>query len=476
MVTYSLEDRGNKPLCEALYEQVRTDIISGRLHSGEKMPSKRALASQCGVSVITVENAYAQLTAEGFLTSKPRSGFYVSDGIPETGMLPAGAPDAAVRTKRHSAEAAEDPAENLPPVFADFTSNAIPPSSFPFSVWSKLMRETLSEDQEKLLRRSPPEGIYELREAIAGYLKAFRGFDADPAQIIVGAGTEYLYGLLVQLFGKEAVVAVEEPGYSKVSRVCESNGAAVRRIPVDGQGMDVQLLQRSDASVIHISPGHHYPTGVVMPIRRRLSLLEWAAQGTERYIIEDDYDSEFRMTGRPVPTLAGIDRAGRVIYMNTFSKSISQTIRISYMVLPYALLDRYRERLSFYACTVSTFEQYTLAKFLSRGYFEKHINRMRNYYRGVRDCLLRQIEARGGKGQVREEHAGLHFLLTMPTDCSDEVLQMRAREQGILVSPLSTSYHDPADAPRHVLIMNYTALQKEKTAEAVARLYDCIGG
>ena len=469
MITYTLEKHDGKPLYELLYEKIRTDIIEGKLSAGERLPSKRSLSSQCGVSVITVENAYAQLMAEGFITSRPRSGFFVSevfpDGLPGNGKK--------LRPQQDTeGETAADMA--VPALFADFTSNAIPPSSFPSSVWSKLMRETLSEDQEKLLERAPSEGIYELRAAIADYLRQFRGFEADPAQIIIGAGTEYLYGLLMQLFGAGTVLAVEEPGYRKVSRVCASNGALVRHIPVDGQGMDVSLLQKSDASVIHISPGHHFPTGAVMPIGRRMALLEWAGRQDDRYIIEDDYDSEFRMTGRPVPTLAGIDRTGSVIYMNTFSKSLSQTIRISYMVLPYPLLARYRRELNFYACTVSNFEQYTLAKFISRGYFEKHINRMRNYYRGVRDGLLDEIASHGGKEQVREEHAGLHFLLDVPADCTDAELMRRARAQGIAVSCLSSSYDAPAAAPQHVLVMNYSALQKERTKEAVRRLYDCI--
>ena len=481
MITYELENRGKKALYEVLYEKIRSDIIEGRLEAGEKLPSKRAFAAQCGVSVITVENAYSQLCAEGFLTAKARSGFYVSAAFPETGALRGVLPES--RAGEHTGEG--DPGRNEDahaasggsdevPLFADFTSNAIPPSNFPFSVWSRLMRETLSEDQEKLLMRSPSEGIYELRAAIADYLRQFRGFDADADRIIIGAGTEYLYGLLIQLLGKDAVIAVEEPGYSKVTRICEANGAGVRHIPVDDQGMNDVLLRESDATVIHLSPGHHFPTGVVMPIGRRLKLLEWASQSPRRCIIEDDYDSEFRMIGRPVPTLAGIDRTDSVIYMNTFSKSLSQTIRISYMVLPQPLMERYRRNLDFYACTVSNFEQYTLAKFISRGYFEKHINRMRNRYRGIRDELLRGITERGGKTQVREEHAGLHFLLHVQTRLSDEALMERARKNGIRISCLSSSYSDRSAAPPHVLVMNYSALQKEKIEEALVRLYDCL--
>ena len=480
MITYELENRGKKALYEVLYEKIRSDIIDGRLKAGEKLPSKRAFAAQCGVSVITVENAYAQLCAEGFLTAKARSGFYVSEVFPETGGARHVLPEKKLREDESGkdegsrAEAASCAGREDVPLFADFTSNAIPPSSFPFSVWSRLMRETLSEDQEKLLMRSPSEGIYELRAAIAEYLRQFRGFDADADRIIIGAGTEYLYGLLIQLLDKDAVIAVEEPGYSKVTRICEANGAAVRHIPVDEQGMDEVQLRKSDATIVHLSPGHHFPTGVVMPIGRRLKLLEWASADPQRCIIEDDYDSEFRMSGRPVPTLAGIDHTDSVIYMNTFSKSLSQTIRISYMVLPRPLMERYRRNLDFYACTVSNFEQYTLAKFISRGYFEKHINRMRNRYRGIRDELLRGITLRGDKDQVREEHAGLHFLLHVKTRQSDDALMRRARENGIRISCLSSSYADRSAAPAHILVMNYSALPKERIDEALTRLYDCL--
>jgi GntR family transcriptional regulator/MocR family aminotransferase len=333
----------------------------------------------------------------------------------------------------------------------------------------------MSEDQEKLMRKSPSNGIPELRKAIAEYLYEFRGLSISPERIIIGAGTEYLYGLIIQLLGNEHTYAIEDPGYGKLGKIYNANHVEVKYIPIDNQGIRLEKLEDSGADIVHISPSHHFPTGIITSIGRRIQLLDWAKSSDGRYIIEDDYDSEFRMSGRPIPTLSSIDESGKVIYMNTFSKSLAQTIRISYMILPDELYKIYTEKFNFYSCTVSTFEQYTLAKFIERGYFEKHINRMRNHYRNARNELLKIIKENSSvEVNITEEHAGLHFLMNVPTTLTDSELIKKASDNGIIINCLSQFYHNPEEAPEHIIIINYSGIEEAKMKEAIEILYSNI--
>ena len=312
--------------------------------------------------------------------------------------------------------------------------------------------------------------------AIAAYLRQFRGMAVDAEQIIIGAGTEQLYSMLVQLLGRGKRYAAEDPGYSKIVRIYRSNQAEVVSIPLDSAGLSVTALERAHADVVHISPSHHYPTGIVMPIARRQELLHWAEQGTDRYILEDDYDSEFRFVGRPIPTLFSVDEGGRVVYLNTFSKTIAPSIRISYMVLPQRLLPAFREKLGFYSSTVSGFEQYTLARFMAEGYYEKHLNRMRKRYHQKRDAVIACI--RGGplapRARITEEDAGLHFLMTLDTSLSDTALRRMAEQRGLRLAMLSEYYSDHDAAPPHVLVVNYSGVELEKLPRALARLAEIL--
>ena len=476
MLTYNMNRHGKEPLYEALYNAIKNDIQLGKLLPDEKLPSKRAFSKHLGISTITVENAYNQLLAEGYIYSIPKSGYYVSHIEPVV----------RERTREHSSSnrlfsnktscnTSKETEKPAPTIFTDFSNNSINPKNFPFSIWTKLFRETMSENQEKLLSRSPSCGIYELRLAIANYLYGFRGMDVSPEQIVIGAGTEYLYSLLIQLLGRSLIFAIEDPGYHKIARIYEANQVNMQYIPSGKEGIDLAALFQSQANVVHLSPSHHFPTGVVTPIQIRMQLLRWASEQAERYIIEDDYDSEFRMLGRPVPTMQSIDQSDKVIYMNTFTKTLSPTIRISYMVLPKSLISTFHEKLGFYSCTVPNFEQYTLAKFMDQGYFEKHINRMRTYYKNVRNTFLECIKKQNNpKVHILEEHAGLHFLLKIDTDISDEALQKRAFEQGLQISFLSQFYQDQTQAPEHILLINYSAMETSKIKETIDRLWKAL--
>lgn len=514
MLTYSFDDRGMDFLYEHLYKEIKNDILMGNLKAHEKLPSKRALAAHLNVSVVTVENAYSQLLAEGYIYSKPKSGFYVCDVKAEdadvvgarnayyTSEYESGTKASVMKNNARQNTASDEPdvaymrgirpedhvtehthvirehaeASGQNRFFADFVNNSTLSENFPFSTWTKLMRETMMDDREKLMKRSPSGGIFELRKAIADYLYQFRGMSVSPNQIIVGAGTEYLYGLIIQLLGRDSVYGVENPGYQKIQHIYDAYQVKCCYIDMDESGVNIDSLEKSGADVVHISPSHHFPTGTVTPASRRYELLGWAAKQEGRYIIEDEYDSEFRLVGNPIPALQSIDASDKVIYMNTFSKSLSSTIRISYMVLPIPLMVRYNHVLSFYACTVSNFDQYTLTRFIQEGYLEKHINRMRKFYRNSRDRILGCIRNHRLYPQVtiKEENAGLHFLMEIDTSYTDREMVDRAAAAGINISSLSQYCHGKEQEDSHTLVINYSGIEEDIIEEACDRLLESV--
>lgn len=435
MLTYDLTKKPGLPLYEDLYRRLREDILAGKLASGEKLPSKRALAENLKVSKTTVEAAYLQLTAEGFLRSREKVGYFVEN-------IQRPAPAAPVPANA----AAPEPKPAL-----DLTGGGS--GHFPFSAWRKLQREVILDYGEALLLPLPNRGIPELRQAIAAHLAAFRGMTVDPDDILVGAGTDFLCNLLVQLLGRERRYAVEEPGYGKIRKIYTAAGADCMEATMDSRGVCPEALE--DAGVLHISPSHHFPTGLVTPMDRRQALLSWAEKA-DAWIIEDDYDSEFRFRSRPLPAMQTMCPS-RVIYMNTFSKSLAPSIRISYLVLPPALMARFRDRLGFYSCTVPSFEQYTLARFLAGGYFEKHINRMRKFYMDRRNRLISLLQSCPSL-TILERDAGLHFLLRVDTGLTDRELEAKLREAGIRVRALSSFYQAGAQ-DLHTLVIHYSSAE-----------------
>ena len=454
MLTYELKKSPGVPLYEALYRCIRGDILSGVLSPGEKLPSKRALAQNLEVSKITVEAAYNQLLAEGYIRSQEKKGYFVE------------------AVERHAQPQTRETREDQLPkqeYLLDLTANGT--EQFPFSVWSRLQREVMLDYGEKLLLPLPNQGIPELRQAIADHLAAFRGMHVDPDNILIGAGTDFLYNLLIQLLGRDKIYAVEEPGYGKIRKIYAAGGVACVSAHMDEQGVIPESLEKAD--VLHCSPSHHFPTGLVTPVSRRMELLNWAKQG--KWIIEDDYDSEFRFDAHPKPAMQALDGAGRVIYMNTFSKSLAPSIRISYMILPEQLMAQFRLRLGFYSCTVPSFEQYTLARFLSRGHFEKHINRMRKFYKQRRNRVVSLLEncAFSDLLSILELDAGLHFLLQVKTQLTDRQLTDDLAEAGIKIQALSEYYHD-SHTDRHCLVVNYSGVKEENLQKALEVLEEVM--
>ena len=458
MLTYPMEDRGALPLYESLYRRIREDILSGALAAGERLPSKRALAEHLRVSVITVEGAYQQLAAEGYLRSEPKRGFFVS---PLERQAPAAAPAPPAA-----------PASPARPAWAlDLRSNRVDASRFPFALWTRLTRRVLSEEGETLLQPIPHQGLERLRRAIADDLRDYRGMAVAPEQIVVGAGAEYLYLLLAQLLGRDAVLAVEDPGYPKIRQVYEKSGVRCVPVPLDGQGINLEALYASGAAAAHLSPAHHYPTGQVTSIRRRQELLRWAEE-RDALIVEDDYDSEFRFSGRPIPTLQSIDADGRVVYMNTFSLTIAPAMRVGFMVLPPRLLERWRREMDFYASTVPALEQSVLARFLAGGWYEQHLARMRSEYRLRRAAVLESFRKSpfAARISISEQGAGLHFLMRVDTPLSDAELRRRGESLGAALCFLSEYAAVQHPSYQHTLVMNYAGLRPDRLPEAIALL------
>ena len=438
MRTYVLDPNARMPMYEQLYRALKEDILSGAICGGEKLPSKRALAEHLSVSRITVENAYSQLLAEGYLVSRPRSGFYAE----RLEALPGQVPKLPVL-----------PVEDQP----------VPPPSagqFPYSIWARLMRGVLLDRHDSLLQPPPNIGLPELRRAIAGMLLRSRGMEVDPNCIVIGAGAEYLYNILIQLLGRDNRFGLENPGHRKIHRVYKANGLQICPVALDSSGINMHALSASGATVLHISPNHQFPTGIVTPIARRRQLMAWLGE-EDRWLVEDDYDSEFRFAGKIIPTMFSMDHTGRVIYMNTFSRTITPALRISYMILPPSLMARYHRLLGFYSCTVPSFEQLTLARFLDEGYFEKHINRMRRHYRLLRDrflLLLRQSPM-ADRMTVQGHEAGLHFLLKLDTALPDDVIEQTLANAGVRAAGLRKYRTGPAaEADRSRVVIQYSDL------------------
>ena len=406
MLDYNLEQRGEASLYEYVYQQIRDDIVAGRIAAGEHLPSKRAFASHLGISVITIENAYSQLLAEGYICSKPRRGYYACE-LPDAPVLASAAEgiDRDVASVDPSAHDVNGQVERF---------DALSPSALEAArLWQSALRATLtSEDEREIFSPAPAQGTARLRRAIAHHLRGTRGMNVDPDNIVIGAGAQLLDTMLVQLLGADKVYAVEDPGYLRLTRIYQAMGCQVRHIPLDDDGVDLSALQKTGTDVLHLMPSHH-PTGLVTSIARRYALLSWATERPGRYLIEDDFDCEFRLAGKPIPALASIDAAQSVIYTNTFSKSLSSALRLAYMVLPDELMERFKHNLGFYASSVSSVDQVALARLLESGDYERHVNRVRVRAREARDGLVALVRKAFPAGEVSIKHADAGLYCTV---------------------------------------------------------------
>ena len=473
MFTCDFSKRGNLTLSDFLYESLKSNILAKSFLPNEKLPSKRNLANHLGISVITVATAYERLISEGYIYSIEKSGFYVTELLNFS--------DKTHEEKNENCKLQtdfENQNKKIKPKI-DFQTNAICYEKFPFKTWNKITKEVFLESNENLLMLPEAKGVFELRKEIALYLQKFRNMEVSPNQIVIGSGTEYLYSLLVKLFDNNLLYAVENPGYKKISQVLKTNGVNCVPCNLDDYGINIFDLEKSKANVVHVSPSHHFPTGIAMPVRRRQELLSWANEKDNRYIIEDDYDSEFRFLGKPLTPLfsSEYNSQNKVIYINTFTKSLSPSFRIGYLCLPKNLLAVFEEKLGFFSNTVSSFEQFVLAKFMEKGFFEKHIIKMKNYYRSLRNLLIFCLEksALSSFCKIKEEEAGLHFLLEIDKHIDSQLLKKDFSNNHILIPFLEDFFYENSYSLENItLVINYSGIKKDDILKSVKTLENLL--
>lgn len=443
-----------KPLYEQLYRYIVAQIRSGSLAEGEKMPSKRRLSEHLGISLTTVERAYGLLTAEGYLEAAARSGYRVAAALAAVPIqLPVPAP-AELRRER---------------LDECFSTSAVDTSVFPFATWARLSKEAVYENPD-LLQRGDGQGDWALRGTLAEFLHQYRGVNCTAEQVVIGAGLEAVMWVVLQLL-PDAVFALEDPGYASLRRLLDNLHKEYVPVSVDEKGMDIQALQKSGANVAYVTPSHQFPLGVTTPVGRRSELLRWAYEAPGRYLIEDDYDAEFRYTSRPIPAMQGLDEGGKVIYVGTFSRTLAPSIRLAYLILPTSLLAVYREKFGHAPATVSRFEQEALRRFLASGAYSRHLRRVGNLYRRRRNALVAALE---GWGEVRGDDAGLHLLFTLPGQ-EESRLITKAAEAGYRVRGLSECCCKAEPKPG-TLVLGFAGLPEHRAGQAVSDLKKAFEG
>ena len=450
---------------EQIYHYIKEEIKNGTIAPHSKLPSTRLLANNLGISRNTVDLAYSQLLSEGYIESRPKSGYYVCHlSEPLVHYI-----------KSEQPELFQE--ETINPYQYDFSPFTNDINNFPFHTWRKLAKEAMSEHNNHLFLLGNSAGDMDLRMAISDYLRSFRSVNCNPEQIIIGAGADYLIQLLCQILkvNNISTIAMENPTYMRAYNIFKGFSYKVLPIQLDKYGISIEELDKSYANVAYVTPSHQYPLGIVMPITRRLELLNWANQGA-RYIIEDDHDSEFRYRGKPIPALSGMDTNEKVIYLGTFSRAIAPAIRIGYMVLPRPLLAKYQTNFSYYASTVSRVDQAILTSFINGGYFERHLNRMRKIYKGKHDALMNALKIFDKEVTIFNENAGLHILVQFHGNYTESSLLELAKNHGIRLYPLSEHYIAP-DTARHegiYLLFGFGNLSETAIEEGVHKLFHLL--
>ena len=422
-----------------IYEYFKNEIINGTYKANTKLPSKRNLAKEYKISLNTVDNAYSKLLEEGFIYSKERQGFFVSD-VGELYVLDS--------KPIHITKEEEN-------IEYDFSYSGVS-EEFPYKIFKKISSNIF--DNKNILEKVDYQGYFPLRTQISEYLDKSRGFKADPSQIVISSGSEYLFQIIFKLISGK--FGIEDPGYNMLSNIMDTNDIKYEFISVDENGMDLEKLKKSKSDFCVITPAHQFPTGVIMNMQRRVELLNMKKI---EYVIEDDYDSEFKYSKRPVPALKSIDVNDKVIYIGSFSKSISPSFRVSFMVLPFDLVEKYNKIFKFFICPVSIMVQKMLTAFIETGEFEKHLNRMRKIYSKKRQLLIDMLSERKDI-TIRGADAGLHVVLEYPKNYSEEYIVKKAKEKKIKVYGLS-SYGTKREIPS--ILLGFATLSEEKLKEGV---------
>lgn len=458
LLTLQFDHENKKPYYQQLYSYIKNEIQNGKIPYDTKLPSKRKLSAYLGISQNTIQAAYDQLIEEGYIISIEKRGFFVSkiDYLQK------------LKVDTHNLS---DRKSDTSQILYDFTYHGVDMPSFPFDQWRKLMKEILNEYDNELLQPGDSLGYYQLRGAISDYLHQSRGVNCTSHQIVISSGTEMLFQTLIQLFHKESIYGIENPGYEKLNQLFTGNRASFLPIRIDQNGMRPEEIGKSNANILCIAPAHQFPSGGIMPINRRIQILNWANEADNRYLIEDDYDSEFKYSGKPIPALQGLDTNEKVIYMGSLSKSISPTLRVSYMVLPTHLMKEYKERLSYILCPVPIMEQKVLCRFIEMGYFERHLNKMRTIYKKKRDALVKAIIDLDCGIEILGAEAGLHLLIQVPNKMTEEELIQSALQQGIKTYGISKYYSDrSALIDKPTLLLGFATMPENNIEKAAGLL------
>lgn len=449
-----LDSKEEKPLYIQIYEYIKKEILNGNIESKQKLPSTRNLALSLHISRQTVSIAYEQLEAEGYIKAKKGSGYFINEY------------GSSYNIKNIDSSTFYEEDKKRQEYIYDLSPSGIDFSLFPFSIWRKLSRETLVKDNISIFSVGNNKGEYKLRVEIAKYLYNSRGIKAKANNIILAAGTQYLL-IILNILLKKKSIAVENPSYKQWTQLFDSLDVKVKYIDIDENGMKADVLEKSEADIAMLTPNHHYPTGVVMPITRRNKIFEWLQKKDDRYIIEDDYDSEFRYKGKPIPAMASMDASGRIIYLGTFSRAISSSIRLSYMILPDNLLKVYEENLDFMTCTVPRIEQDILYRFMAGAYFERHLNRMRFSYKTKHDLIFNIFKKYGKYFEIKGDNSGAHLLVQAKFDIEENKMLELAKNKGIKVYPLSAYYKGESNYfSKATVMLGFAAISKEDLEKA----------
>lgn len=473
MLRILLEQGSKMPLYEQIYQSIKDEIKNGTLPTNTKLPSTRTLSNNLAVSRNTIDLAYSQLLSEGYITSKPKSGYYV--------CFVADLPHLKIKTTPTNKI---EPKEKTNYLY-NFSPFTIDINNFPFHTWKRLSKEAMSVTNHDLFLLGCNQGDENLRVAIAEYLRSFRSVNCSTDQIIVGAGSDYLLQLLCQLLtlashDNKNVIAMENPTYMRAYHIFKGFSYEVEPIDLDKYGIHIESLTKSKANIVYVTPSHQYPLGIVMPITRRYDLLNWASKESENYIIEDDHDSEFRYKGKPIPSLQGIDSNGKVIYLGTFSRALTPALRIAYMVLPDKLFKIYKEHFSYYSSTVSRVDQHILSDFIMGGYFERHLNKMRKIYKSKHDLLIQLLKIFGDKVEIEGEHAGLHLVIRFHTKLSEEEIINITDKHSIKLYGLSKHYITPDysieidEYTSPTFLLGYANLSEDVLKNGIRCLYEVL--
>jgi len=446
-------------LYEQIYLSIKKDIQSGLLKSGQKLPSKRRHAFDLGVSINTVDAAYSQLQSEGYIIMRPKSGCYVAKLDPLQHIE---------LTHEHTEQKNHDFAYDI-----DFSPSDVDTENFPYALWRKLLRQNFDEIDPFLLKSPDYQGDIALRTAICAYLSQSRNIEADPQYLVIGNSTAALLRCICGMLGNTHVLASENPVYNTAYSIFSAMGGSCISIDAVSTSKLVKNLEDSNADIFYVTPSHQFPLGHSLPLATRIELLNWAAKD-DRYIIEDDYDSEFRYSSKPLLPIRSMDKNGKVIYIGTFSKSISPSLKLSYALLPPSLMKIFREKGRLYLSSVSRLEQNVVHSFMSGGYFERHLNRMRNIYRKKRQHLV-SLLSQHKQVEILGENAGHHILIRIK-GLSESQMVALAKGEKIRVYPVSSYFIGGVEAKyESSVLLGYGALSEKQIGEGVARLMKVWG-